>query len=94
MDVQSFCKNLFSGVNWEVELKVQLNISGISWKLNLKYSLVKPVSFHSNILNKLCKAVQYYVSYFTDRETEAQSYWVPYLSNALGRALAEHGASI
>lgn len=84
MDVWSFCVNVFSGVNWEAELKVQLSISGINSNLNLRYSLVEADSFHRNILNKLCKAVHYHVSYFIDGETEAQSYGFSYLSNAVG----------
>lgn len=84
MAVWSFCVNVFSGVNWEAELKVLLSIRGINWKLNLSYLLVEAGSFHGSILNKLCEAVQYYVSYVMDGETEAQSCGVSYLSNAVG----------
>lgn len=84
MTVWSFCVNVFSGINWEAELKVQLSIWGITWKLSLSYLLVEAGSFHGNILNKLCEAVQCYVLYFMDGETEAQSYGVSYLSDAVG----------
>lgn len=78
MDVWSFCVNVFSGVNWEAELKVQLSISGINWKLDLRYSLVEAGS-----LNKLWKAFHCYISDFIDGETEAQSYGFSYLSDAV-----------